>query len=92
METISGEGELYDTDEKQIIANVRYEIYYTLPSKHTLGEWHGSFVPVGTHVFSLGEHILFLQDGRKGKVIISRIGVGSEGFNHYEFQGSGPIK
>ena len=92
MEIISGKGKLYDTDEKQIIANVEYEIYHTPPTTYALGEWYGSFVPEGTHIPSLGEHILVLQDNRKGKVIISRINVEPGGLNYYEFQGSGSLK
>jgi hypothetical protein len=92
METISGTGKLYDTNQKQVIATVDYTIWLNPPTKFTFGEWHGRFVLEGNNVVSLGEYILVLQDNRKGKVLISHIETQPDATIDYEFQGSGPLR
>jgi hypothetical protein len=92
METISGTGKLYDTNQKQVIATVDYTIWYKPPTKFTLGEWHGRFVLEVNNVVSLGEYILILQDNRKGKISISRMEMQPDATIDYEFQGSGPLR
>lgn len=92
MEFIDGKGKLYDVAEKQIIANVKYEIYFTPPANYILGEWNGRFVLEVNNVVSLGEYILILQDNRKGKILISRMEMQPDTTIYYEFQGSGPLK
>lgn len=92
MESIYGKGNLYDVGEKQIMANVKYEICFTPPTDYRLGEWNGSFVLEANNVVSLGEYILIFQDNRKGKILISRMEMQSDTTIYYEFQGSGPLK
>jgi len=92
MESIYGKGNLYDVGEKQIMANVKYEIRFTPPTNYGLGEWNGSFVLEANNVVSLGEYILILQDNRKGKILISRMEMQPDTTIYYEFQGSGPLK
>ena len=92
MEFINGKGKLYDTDNKQIIATIEYEIYYTPSTEYTLGEWHGNFIPENEHLYITGEYIIELQDKRKGRIIITHIKVQSGANNYYQFQGSGPLK
>jgi len=91
METISGTGKLCDTNQKQVIATVDYTIWLNPPTKFTLGEWHGDFIPEDEHLFIQGEYIIELQDKRKGKIIITNIEIQPGVPNHYQFQGSGSL-
>lgn len=93
METIDGEGSLYNTDDKQNVTPVSYHIFYQPPAQFSFGEWWGSLKPINSQCFlELGEYTLQLKDKRSGKIIITRINVQTGLPYDYDFKGSGPIK
>ena len=89
---ISGTGKLYDAGGKQIINIVKYQIWERFQTEHTFGEWWGELV-VGNIIWPLGEYVIELEDGRRGKIIITSIGntflQSGQTIYNYPFQGSG---
>jgi hypothetical protein len=63
-----------------IADNVEISLVHIEPSSSSLGEWYGTYMAHG--LFGLDECFLELEDGRKGKVIIT---------SNTEFRGTGPL-
>ena len=91
MQVINGTGKLYDADGKQVIATVTYQLSEKPQTEYTLGEWWGNFTPEDGHLSLKGEFILELEDGRKGRIIITNIRAQPGIPNHHQFQGSGSL-
>ena len=92
---ITGVGALYDSGEKLVSANIRYNIFLNPPTKSSFGKWQGNFVLVSNNPPTLenpNDYEIVLDDSRKGKIILSRMQVQNDATIHYEFQGNGPLQ
>jgi len=95
MQVINSKGTLNDSNGKQILANVEYEIYCVSPTKETFGTWYGNFTLPLNNTVSLDKpdkYIITLEDKRKGTMILTRMQIRPDTTIYYEFQGSGPLK
>ena len=66
----SGTGLLRDLDAEKNIADVKYQLIETDPTKYTNKKWWGEF-STSQRIKRLGKYMLEFEDGRSGSCLIS---------------------
>ncbi len=90
----SGQGKLYDKDAAKIIAQIKYKLVETEPTKYTNKKWWGEF-SINHKIKKLGDYILEFEDGRAGGCYITTNTEKGEvrlaSLYHYRFFGRGKL-
>ena len=91
MQILRGKGKLYDSNGKYV-DDVTYEIHLK-SNKPTRPAWWGEIIPQ-KDIMPVGNHIIELEDGRKGTCITSMNTYSSFGLvtDSYSLEGTSPIK
>jgi hypothetical protein len=91
MQTLRGKGKIYDTDGS-FLSEVVYDIYYRTKVKKIWPEWRGEITP-NDGIIPSGNHILELEDGRRGLCIVSIKTSSSFGLvvDSFDVEGTGPL-
>ena len=90
MQVIRGKGKIYDINENYL-DEVNYEIH--LKSNKTAGaEWWGEITPQ-KDIMPVGNHIIELEDGRRGPCVTQMNTYSSFGLvvDSFKLQGTGPL-
>ena len=66
MRVSNGKGKLYDTDGRQVIATVAYQIWREPATEHSEEQWWALEHTIGEQ----GKYMIELQDGRRGTCFI----------------------
>ena len=92
MQILRGKGKIYDINENYI-DEVTYDIYDRSSSESFIVEWQGEITP-GNGIMPVGNHIIELDDGRRGACIISIKATSSFGLvvDRYNVEGISPLK
>ena len=92
MQILRGKGKIYDINENYI-DEVTYDIYNRSSSGASGAEWRGEITP-SNGIMPVGNHIIELDDGRRGPCIISIKTTSSFGLviDSYNVEGTGPLK
>lgn len=93
MEVKSGKGFLYDTESRNMVAEITYNLKYSSGEGSGGESWHGDLTVVrelGPH----GEFVIQTEDGRRGSCYLNRglktMG-GMPAVYHYNFRGQGSL-
>ena len=87
----NGVGRLYDKEMDKPVAEVKYQLIETDPTKYTHKKWWGEFSSV-RQIKQSGNFILELEDSRKGEcVIIANTQMKKGTVHHYHFNGRGKL-
>ncbi len=89
----SGVGKLYEKESNNPLAEVKYQLIETDPTKYTRKLWWGEFTTI-RQIKKLGNYILELEDSRKGECVISTNASDRKKLltqYHYRFNGRGKL-
>ena len=91
MQVFRGKGRIYDSSGNYI-DKITYEIHQKSPTEPAWEEWWGEITP-NNGIMPVGNHIIELDDGRKGHCFI-RVKTTSSFrlvVDSYDLEGTGPL-
>ena len=89
----NGFGKLYDKEAGEAIADVKYQLIETDPTKYTAKKWWGQF-STNIEIKRLGNYAIEFDDGRKSDCVIFTNTEMEEGLAsnyYYRFYGRGRL-
>ena len=89
----NGVGQLYEKEGGRPVAEIKYRLIETDPTKYTRKLWWGEFTTI-RQIKKLGNYMLELEDSRKGECVISTNAPGRRKLTthyHYRFNGRGKL-
>ncbi len=89
----NGVGKLYEKESDNPIAEAKYQLIETDPTKYTRKLWWGEFTTT-RQIKKLGNYILELEDSRKGECVVSTNAAEGKKLSvryHYRFNGRGKL-
>jgi len=91
MQTLRGKGKIYDSNET-FLDEVDYDIYYKPPAGTSRPEWQGEITPANG-IMPTGDHVIELDDGRRGPCVIRIRTNSSFGLvvDSFDAEGTGPL-
>ena len=91
MQTLRGKGKIYDS-KGNFLSEVVYDIYIINSTPGSGLKWRGEITP-DNGIMPTGEHILELDDGRRGCCVISTSTYSSFGLvvDSFGVEGTGPL-
>jgi hypothetical protein len=91
MQTVRGRGKIYDA-EGTFLSEVDYEIHYRNSVQNSGREWRGEITP-DNGIMPSGNHIIELEDGRRGPCTIGINTYSSFGLvvDSFDVEGTGPL-
>lgn len=92
MQIFRGKGKIYDSSENYV-DEVTYDIHDRSSTDASETEWRGEITP-NNGIMPVGNHIIELDDGRRGPCVISIKATSSFGLvvDSYNVEGTGPLE
>jgi hypothetical protein len=91
MRNFRGKGKIYDS-KMTYLSEVVYDIYDKYPAGNSGAKWRGEITP-DNGIMPMGNHIIELDDGRRGPCIIKINTYSSFGLvvDSFDVEGTGPL-
>ncbi|MDD5083005.1 MAG: hypothetical protein PHU08_06490 [Dehalococcoidales bacterium] len=90
----SGFGRIFDKEAEQTVAEIKYQLIETDPTKYTNKKWWGEF-STDERIKRMGKYVIEFEDSRAGECFISvnqeKGEVRLAALHHYRFFGRGKL-